>query len=85
MILILVSAFHLHYRNSKAFHSLCFDLQMGAGAGVMTEYSKTLDIRNPKQLRQLKVVKLLLAICAWTRIFHWTYNVCTIMFMWYND
>ncbi|KAL7533505.1 hypothetical protein ACHAXR_005271 [Thalassiosira sp. AJA248-18] len=76
----------LHYRGLKALHCLCFDLQIGAAAGILTEYSKFLNIKIPGELRQFKVVNLLLLVLmVWTRFLHWTSNVYAVLITWYHD
>lgn len=53
---------------------------------MLTEYAKLLDIKKASDLRQFKVINLILLISmVWTRCLHWTYNIIQVMVIWYND
>jgi hypothetical protein len=50
------------------------------------EITKLLDITNPRQLRQFKVLNFIaLATMVWTRIIHWTYLTTTLFITFYNE
>ena len=76
----------LHYRQLRALHWLCFDLQFGATMIAFIEYSKTLDLSKAKDLRKFKFVNLLMLIMnVWTRCLHFGYIVIQIILVWYRD
>jgi hypothetical protein len=77
----------LFYRHHKTLHWLCFDLQFAAGLALsIGEITKLLDISNPRQLRQFKVLNFIaLVTMVWTRIIHWTYLTTTLFVTFYKD
>jgi len=76
----------LHYRELRALHWLCFDLQFGATMIAFIEYSKTLDLSKASDLRKFKLVNLLMLILnMWTRFLHFGYIVIQIILVWYRD
>ena len=76
----------LHYRNLKALHWLCFDLQFGALNVALYEYSKMLDISKANDLRKFKFINLAaLVVNLWTRAFHFIYIVVSIILVWIED
>ena len=68
------------------FGQLCFDLQFTASCLSLIEYSKTLDITKPNDLRKLKLVNTInLIITFWTRLFHFVYLSFEMITTWYHD
>lgn len=52
----------------------------------MTEYSRLLDISQPNQLRQFKLVNFInLALAIWQRCLHWIYLSAQIVSVWYQE
>jgi len=77
----------LFYRHHKTLHWLCFDLQFAAGLALsIQEITKLLDISNPRQLRQFKVLNFIAFITMlWTRGIHWVYLITTLLLAFYRD
>jgi hypothetical protein len=77
----------LFYRTNRALHWLCFDLQFaGFLALALAEYTKMLNIEDPKQLRRFKIANFVaLVTMIWTRVFHWVYLCIQLFVTWYND
>ncbi|KAL9185548.1 hypothetical protein ACHAXT_003325 [Thalassiosira profunda] len=76
----------LHYRELKALHWLCFNLQLGGAIIVVIEYSKFLDVSRPRDLAQFKALNLLLVLFSfWTRGLHWFYLCGEVILTWYQD
>eukprot|EP00804_Cyclotella_cryptica_P013529 CCRYP_017245-RA/>CCRYP_017245-RA protein AED:0.44 eAED:0.44 QI:148/1/1/1/1/1/2/114/434 len=77
----------IYYRTHRALHWLCFDLQMAGFLGLaLGEYTKLLNVNEPKQLGRFKIANLVaLVTMTWTRVFHWTYLCGQLFVTWYND
>ena len=76
----------IHYRHLRALHWLIFDLQAIGAVVPLTEYGKLLDIKNPNELRQFKVVNFIWLIAVfWTRFIHWIYCAASIVLTWYSE
>lgn len=77
----------LNYRSLKTLHWICFNLQAAAATSLfITEYTKTLDVSKPGQLRQFRVLTFVaLVVMVWTRGFHWLYLSAKFIMVWYQE
>lgn len=77
----------LHYRNLRALHWLCFDLQAATAVSLMvTEYTKLLDVSKLNQLRQFQAFTFVaLTVMVWTRGVHWVYLCSNLVSIWYTE